>query len=90
MISGLLCPLGGALYATAILLYDTRFGFLLRVMPWLISAVCCVVLDILVSLRGAAESLLPTHSTLALALELVVHFYESFSRAKLQFLEVGF
>lgn len=72
MISGLLCPLAGTLYATAILLYDTRFGFLLRVMPWLMSAVCCVVLDILVSLRGGAGSLLLAHSTLPLALELVV------------------
>lgn len=58
MISGLLCPLAGALYAAAILLYDTRFGFLLRVMPWLMSAVCCVILDILVSLHGAEFLLL--------------------------------
>ncbi|KAM9358364.1 transmembrane protein 44 [Symphorus nematophorus] len=48
MFSGLLCSLAGALYAAAILLYDTHFGFLLRVMPWLLSAMCCVTLDLLI------------------------------------------
>ncbi|XP_038571627.1 transmembrane protein 44 isoform X1 [Micropterus salmoides] len=48
MFSGLICSLAGALYAAAILLYDTQFGFLLRVMPWLLSAICCVTLDLLV------------------------------------------
>ncbi|XP_018528503.1 transmembrane protein 44 isoform X2 [Lates calcarifer] len=48
MFSGLLCSLSGALYAAAILLYDTRFRFLLKVMPWLLSAICCVTLDLLI------------------------------------------
>lgn len=47
--SGLLCSLAGALYAAALLLYDTQPGFLFRVMPWLLSAMCCVTLDLLVS-----------------------------------------
>ncbi|XP_036969410.1 transmembrane protein 44 isoform X1 [Acanthopagrus latus] len=46
--SGLLCSLAGALFAAAILLYDTRFEFLLGVMPWLLSAICCVTLDLLI------------------------------------------
>ncbi|XP_074492330.1 transmembrane protein 44 isoform X1 [Sebastes fasciatus] len=48
MFSGLLCSLAGVLYAAAILLYDTQLGFLLRVMPWLLSAICCVTLDLLI------------------------------------------
>ncbi|XP_042339966.1 transmembrane protein 44 [Plectropomus leopardus] len=48
MISGLLCSLSGALYAAAILLYDTQFEFLLRVLPWLLSAICCATLDLLI------------------------------------------
>ncbi|XP_027145708.1 transmembrane protein 44 [Larimichthys crocea] len=48
MFSGLLCSLASGLYAAAILLYDTQFGFLLRVMPWLLSAICCVTLDLLI------------------------------------------
>ncbi|XP_034437858.1 transmembrane protein 44 isoform X2 [Hippoglossus hippoglossus] len=46
--SGLLCSLAGALYAAVLLLYDTRMGFLLRVMPWLLSAICGVCLDLLI------------------------------------------
>nr|XP_046248589.1 transmembrane protein 44 isoform X1 [Scatophagus argus] len=46
--SALLCSLAGSLYAAAILLHNTHFGFLLRVMPWLLSAICCVILDLLV------------------------------------------
>ncbi|XP_059197468.1 transmembrane protein 44 isoform X2 [Centropristis striata] len=46
--SGLLCSLAGALYAAAILLYDTHFTFLLRAMPWLLSAICCVTLDLFI------------------------------------------
>lgn len=69
VVSWLLCALAGALYAAAILLYDTRSVFLLRVLPWLVSAVCCSVLDVLVSLHGA----------LPLALELNVQIFEKFS-----------
>ncbi|KAM9761408.1 transmembrane protein 44 isoform 2-T2 [Menidia menidia] len=46
--SGLLCSLSGTLYAVAIFLYDTRFVFLVRVMPWLLSAIGCVNLDLLI------------------------------------------
>uniref|UniRef100_A0AAQ4PN27 Transmembrane protein 44 n=1 Tax=Gasterosteus aculeatus aculeatus TaxID=481459 RepID=A0AAQ4PN27_GASAC len=49
MFSRLLCSLSGALYAAAVLLCDTRVGFLLRVMPWLLSATGCVTIDLLVS-----------------------------------------
>ncbi|KAM7409528.1 hypothetical protein PAMA_001150 [Pampus argenteus] len=48
MFSGVLCSLAAALYAAAILLYDNQLGFLLTVMPWLLSAICCVTLDLLV------------------------------------------
>ncbi|KAK2835432.1 hypothetical protein Q5P01_015916 [Channa striata] len=48
IVSGLLCSLAGALYAAAILLYDTHIQFLLRVMPWLLSAISCVILDLLI------------------------------------------
>ncbi|XP_035503528.2 transmembrane protein 44 [Scophthalmus maximus] len=48
MLSALLCTVAGVLYAAAILLYDTRIGFLLRVMPWLLSAICGVTLDLLI------------------------------------------
>ncbi|XP_071344120.1 transmembrane protein 44 isoform X2 [Trachinotus anak] len=66
MFSGLLCSLAGALYAAAILLYDTQFEFLLRVMPWLLSAICCVTLDLLIlvlhwSKRGTRQH--PMRST---------------------------
>ncbi|XP_053178955.1 transmembrane protein 44 [Scomber japonicus] len=46
--SGVLCSLAGVLYAAAILLYDTQLAFLLTVMPWLLSAICCVTLDLLI------------------------------------------
>uniref|UniRef100_UPI0037E7DB43 transmembrane protein 44 n=1 Tax=Semicossyphus pulcher TaxID=241346 RepID=UPI0037E7DB43 len=46
--SALLCSLAGALYAAAILLYDTRPAFVLRVMPWLLSAMCWFILDLLI------------------------------------------
>uniref|UniRef100_A0AAQ4RHY5 Transmembrane protein 44 n=1 Tax=Gasterosteus aculeatus aculeatus TaxID=481459 RepID=A0AAQ4RHY5_GASAC len=52
MFSRLLCSLSGALYAAAVLLCDTRVGFLLRVMPWLLSATGCVTIDLLVSFYG--------------------------------------
>uniref|UniRef100_A0A3B3CRF8 Transmembrane protein 44 n=1 Tax=Oryzias melastigma TaxID=30732 RepID=A0A3B3CRF8_ORYME len=47
--SRLLCSVSGALYTAAILLYNTQFGFLLRVLPWLLSATSCVLLDLIVS-----------------------------------------
>ncbi|KAM9796796.1 transmembrane protein 44 isoform X1 [Syngnathus typhle] len=45
--SGALCSLAAALYAAAILHYDRRVSFLLRVMPWLLTAVCGGLLDLL-------------------------------------------
>lgn len=47
--SGLLCSLAGALYTAAILFCGTQLGFLMRVMPWLLSSTSCVILDFLVS-----------------------------------------
>ncbi|KAG7514345.1 hypothetical protein JOB18_031186 [Solea senegalensis] len=47
LISGLLCSVAGSLNAAALLLYNTQVGFLLKVMPWLLSAICCVTLDLL-------------------------------------------
>ncbi|XP_023119048.2 transmembrane protein 44 [Amphiprion ocellaris] len=46
--SGLCCSLAGVLYTAAILLYDTHFGFLMRVLPWLLSSVSSVTLDLLI------------------------------------------
>ncbi|XP_024134309.1 transmembrane protein 44 isoform X1 [Oryzias melastigma] len=46
--SRLLCSVSGALYTAAILLYNTQFGFLLRVLPWLLSATSCVLLDLII------------------------------------------
>eukprot|EP00064_Thunnus_orientalis_P019289 superscaffoldBa00004760_g19405 len=54
--SGVLCSLAGALYATAILFYDTQLDFLLTVMPWLLSAICCVTLDPLISPKEVTVS----------------------------------
>ncbi|XP_007542116.1 transmembrane protein 44 isoform X1 [Poecilia formosa] len=48
IVSGVLCSASGALYAAAILLQDVRFGFLIRVMPWLLSSIGCVILDLLI------------------------------------------
>ncbi|MEQ2241711.1 hypothetical protein ILYODFUR_028135 [Ilyodon furcidens] len=48
--SGLLCSVSGALYTAAILLYDVRVEFLIRVMPWLLSSIGCVILDLLISI----------------------------------------
>ncbi|XP_047443592.1 transmembrane protein 44 isoform X2 [Mugil cephalus] len=48
IISGLLCSLAGGLYTAAILLYDTQFGYLMRVMPWLLSSIGCATLELLI------------------------------------------
>uniref|UniRef100_A0A3Q2Q966 Transmembrane protein 44 n=1 Tax=Fundulus heteroclitus TaxID=8078 RepID=A0A3Q2Q966_FUNHE len=48
--SEFLCSVSGALYTAAILLYDVQLVFLIRVMPWLLSSIGCVILDLLVSL----------------------------------------
>ncbi|XP_077440754.1 transmembrane protein 44 isoform X2 [Vanacampus margaritifer] len=46
--TGMLSLLAAVLYAAAILHYDTRVSFLLRVMPWLLAAVCGALLDLLI------------------------------------------
>ncbi|XP_061593149.1 transmembrane protein 44 [Cololabis saira] len=46
--SRLLCSLSGGLYTAAILLSDTEFWFLLKVMPWLLSSAGCATLDLLI------------------------------------------
>ncbi|XP_027882856.1 transmembrane protein 44 [Xiphophorus couchianus] len=48
IVSGGLCTVSGALYTAAILLHDVRFRFLIRVMPWLLSSIGCVILDLLI------------------------------------------
>uniref|UniRef100_A0A673CHW6 Transmembrane protein 44 n=1 Tax=Sphaeramia orbicularis TaxID=375764 RepID=A0A673CHW6_9TELE len=48
-VSVVMRSLSGAFYAAAILLSDTHYAFLLRVMPWLLSAVSGIILDLLVS-----------------------------------------
>ncbi|XP_029905221.1 transmembrane protein 44 isoform X2 [Myripristis murdjan] len=45
---GVLCFAAGVLYASAILLYSTQFDFVLRVLPWLLSAICCATLELLI------------------------------------------
>uniref|UniRef100_A0A3Q1JQ75 Transmembrane protein 44 n=1 Tax=Anabas testudineus TaxID=64144 RepID=A0A3Q1JQ75_ANATE len=54
-LSGLLCSGAGVLYTAALLLYGTEVLFLLRVMPWLLSAICCVTLDLLVFMYRARQ-----------------------------------
>ncbi|KAM4740044.1 transmembrane protein 44 [Anableps anableps] len=46
--SGFLSSGSGALYTAAILFSDVRFRFLIRVMPWLLSSIGCVILDLLI------------------------------------------
>ncbi|XP_078141929.1 transmembrane protein 44 [Centroberyx gerrardi] len=48
VLSAVLCSLAGALYASAILLYHTEMEFVVRAMPWLLSAICCAALDLLI------------------------------------------
>ncbi|XP_039984778.1 transmembrane protein 44 isoform X2 [Xiphias gladius] len=62
MFSAVLCSLAGALYAAAILLYDTQFVFLLRVMLWLVSAICCATLDLLIVVLHWCKSGTRQHS----------------------------
>ncbi|XP_029987493.1 transmembrane protein 44 [Sphaeramia orbicularis] len=49
-VSVVMRSLSGAFYAAAILLSDTHYAFLLRVMPWLLSAVSGIILDLLLGL----------------------------------------
>ncbi|XP_051966839.1 transmembrane protein 44 isoform X3 [Xyrauchen texanus] len=44
--SRVLCCLAGTLYGSAILLYDVQPRVLIKAMPWILSAVCCAVLDL--------------------------------------------
>ncbi|XP_073682489.1 transmembrane protein 44 [Garra rufa] len=43
--SRVLSSVAGSLYASAILLYDTRLRSVVKAMPWILSAVSCAVLD---------------------------------------------
>lgn len=49
LFSRVLCSLAGACYASAILRYNTSDAFIWRTMPWLLSAVFCAIMDLLVS-----------------------------------------
>ncbi|XP_056324699.1 transmembrane protein 44 [Danio aesculapii] len=44
--SRLLSSVSGALYGSAILLYDTQLKSVIKTMPWILSAICCAVLDL--------------------------------------------
>ncbi|KAJ7993185.1 hypothetical protein DPEC_G00269820 [Dallia pectoralis] len=46
--AGVLCSLAGALYTSAILLYDTQVEFILRATPWLLASTGCAALDLAV------------------------------------------
>ncbi|XP_076007318.1 transmembrane protein 44 isoform X2 [Genypterus blacodes] len=59
--SRVLWSLSSALFASAILLYNTGFTFVLRVLPWLLSAICAATLDLLIlvihwCMRGTKET----------------------------------
>lgn len=41
--------LAGALYASAILLYDPRLESVVKALPWILSGACCAILDFFVS-----------------------------------------
>lgn len=41
--------LAGALYASALLLYDLRLESAVKALPWILSGGCCAVLDTSVS-----------------------------------------
>lgn len=61
--SRLLSSLAAALYAAAVLVFDSQLGFLLKVLPWSLSAACCCALDLVVSLHVPPR--LPQHSCVA-------------------------
>ncbi|XP_051532132.1 transmembrane protein 44 [Myxocyprinus asiaticus] len=44
--SRVLCCLAGTLYGSAILLYDVQPRAIIKAMPWILSAICCAVLDL--------------------------------------------
>ncbi|XP_077059909.1 transmembrane protein 44 [Siphateles boraxobius] len=44
--SRVLSSVAGALYGSAILLYDTELRSVIRAMPWILSAISCAVLDL--------------------------------------------
>ncbi|XP_037554166.1 transmembrane protein 44 [Nematolebias whitei] len=76
--SGLLSSLSGALYTAAILLSDARFGFLIRVLPWLLSSVSCAALDLLILLlhgckRGIKQTIKISSDTESLLGSAAVH-----------------
>ncbi|XP_008285778.1 transmembrane protein 44 [Stegastes partitus] len=60
--SGLCCSLAGVLYTAAILLYDTHSGFLMRVMPWLLSSISCAALDLLIIVTHCCRRQTRQHS----------------------------
>lgn len=47
--SRLLSSVAGALYGSAILLYDTQLKSVIKTMPWILSAICGSILDLSVS-----------------------------------------
>uniref|UniRef100_A0A8C6WFP5 Transmembrane protein 44 n=1 Tax=Neogobius melanostomus TaxID=47308 RepID=A0A8C6WFP5_9GOBI len=49
--SSVLCSLAAVCYASALLLYDSSYAFIWRALPWLLSAVLCAIMDLLVSFQ---------------------------------------
>nr|XP_055040487.1 transmembrane protein 44 isoform X2 [Misgurnus anguillicaudatus] len=48
--SRLLCSVAGGLYAASILLYDMQPRTVVKAMPWILTAICCAIMDLAVSL----------------------------------------
>ncbi|KAF5894717.1 transmembrane protein 44 isoform X1, partial [Clarias magur] len=46
----------GALYASAILLYDSRLESVVKALPWILSGVCCSILDVFILLISCYRS----------------------------------
>lgn len=47
---GVFCSLAATCYASALLLYDISYGFIWRALPWLLSAILCAIMDLLIVL----------------------------------------
>ncbi|XP_028855740.1 transmembrane protein 44 [Denticeps clupeoides] len=50
--AGFSCALSGALYSTAILLYDTSSAFLVKTMPWILTSLSSGALDLTIAVLG--------------------------------------
>ncbi|KAM9461688.1 transmembrane protein 44 [Clarias gariepinus] len=55
--------LAGALYASAILLYDSRLESVVKALPWILSGACCSILDVSILLISCYRSYFKWQST---------------------------